>query len=37
MKLVYQDEGGTASHERYLVVSGVVITATVSLLRSKIT
>jgi hypothetical protein len=25
MKLVYQDEGGTASHERYLVVSGVVI------------
>jgi hypothetical protein len=25
MKLVYQDEGGTAAHERYLVVSGVVV------------
>jgi len=25
MKLIYQDEGGTAAHEPYLVVSGVVV------------
>lgn len=25
MKLVYQDEGGTAAHERYLVVAGVMV------------